>query len=153
MARYKIITIGDEILKSRARDVTKFDDRIDKLVANMVETTLEEDGVGLAAPQIGISKRVIIVLIEEEDQFIPLINPEILETKGEVLGQEGCLSVPGKIGLVNRFDWIKVSYQTTKGEKTTLEAKDMLARIIQHELDHLNGILFVDRAESIEDIK
>ncbi len=152
MARYQIVTIGDEVLKYPAKAVTKFDERIQKLIAQMEETVREENGVGLAAPQVGISKRVILVLLEEEDRFLPMINPEILDRQGgEVLGQEGCLSVPGKIGMVKRWDKLTVRYQDPEGRVQELEAQGMLARIIQHEEDHLNGILFIQRAEQVED--
>lgn len=152
MAIYNVITVGDEILKSNAKEVTKFDDRIDKLIRNMIETLNEEDGVGLAAPQIGISKRVIIAYKEEEDRLIEVINPVIVESEGECLGKEGCLSVPGKIGDVNRFTKIVVEGKNKRGENIRIIATDMFARILQHEIDHLNGILFIDKAENIEEI-
>ena len=152
MAIYNVITVGDEILKSNANEVTKFDDRIDKLIRNMIETLNEEDGVGLAAPQIGISKRVIIAYKEEEDRLIEVINPVIVESEGECLGKEGCLSVPGKIGDVNRFTKIVVEGKNKRGENIRIIATDMFARILQHEIDHLNGILFIDKAENIEEI-
>lgn len=154
MARYQIVTIGDEVLKYPAKAVTKFDDRIQKLLERMEETVREENGVGLAAPQVGISKRVILVLLEEEDRFLPMINPEILDFQGgEVLGQEGCLSVPGKMGFVKRWDKLTVRYQDPEGHEREMEAQGMLARIIQHEADHLNGVLFIQRAEQVEDIE
>ena len=153
MARYTVLTIGEDILRNRAKEVTKFDGRIEKLLDNMMETMNEEDGVGLAAPQIGISKRVIIAYKEDEDKVIELINPEILEVEGEAFGQEGCLSVPGKVGRVKRAQKIRVRGRNAKGEVVELEAEDMFARILQHEIDHLNGILFVDKAEQLEEIR
>ena len=119
----------------------------------MIETLHKEDGVGLAAPQIGISKRVIIAYNEEDDKIYELINPVIIESEGIVSGQEGCLSVPGRIGTVKRFVKIVVEGQNAKGDKIKIEAKDMFARVLQHEIDHLNGILFIDKAENIEEIQ
>lgn len=153
MAIYNIVTVGDEILKVKAKEVTKFDDRIEKLVRNMIETLNEEDGVGLAAPQVGISKRVLIALNEENDIIYELINPVIIEAEGEVVGKEGCLSVPGKVGSVKRHSRIVVEGQNSKGEDIRIEAKDMFARVLQHEIDHLEGVLFIDKAEGLEEIK
>ena len=153
MARYKVVTIGDGILKERAREVGKFDDRITRLLENMKETMFEEDGVGLAAPQIGISKRVIVAYKEDEDRVLELVNPELVEMEGEVLGQEGCLSVPGKLGQVRRAERVLVRGQDAAGNPVEIEAEGMFARILQHEIDHLNGILFVDRAETLEDFQ
>lgn len=153
MAIYNVVTVGDEILKVNAKEVTKFDDRIEKLIRNMIETLHEEDGVGLAAPQIGISKRVIIAYNEEDDKIYELINPVIIESEGLVSGKEGCLSVPGRIGTVKRFVKIVVEGQNAKGDKIKIEAKDMFARVLQHEIDHLNGVLFIDKAENIEEIQ
>ncbi len=150
MAVYQIVTIGDEILREKAKVVTKFDDRIIKLLNNMMETLKMEDGVGLAAPQIGVSKRVIIAFKEDEDKIIEVINPEIISSLGEECGEEGCLSVPGKVGLVKRAKDIVVSGQNAKGESIEYNASGMFARIIQHEIDHLNGILFVDKIEKVE---
>lgn len=150
MAVYQVVTIGDEILRAKAKEVTKFDDRIYKLLNNMMETLIQEDGVGLAAPQIGVSKRVIIAYQEENDKVIELINPEIISSSGEVIDNEGCLSVPGRIGKVNRAKDIVVKGQNADGEPIQINASGMFARIIQHEIDHLNGILFVDKLEKEE---
>lgn len=150
MAVYQVVTIGDEILREQAKEVTKFDDRIIKLLNNMMETLMNEDGVGLAAPQIGVSKRVIIAYQEENDQVIELINPEIISTSGEIIDNEGCLSVPGRVGKVNRAQDIVVRGQNADGQPVQIEASGMFARIIQHEIDHLNGILFIDKLEKEE---
>jgi peptide deformylase len=151
MAVYQVVTIGDEILREKAKEVTKFDDRIYKLLNNMMETLTQEDGVGLAAPQIGVSKRVIIAYNEEIDEVVELINPEIVSYSGEVVDNEGCLSVPGRVGKVNRAKDIIVRGQNADGKPIELNASDMFARIIQHEIDHLNGILFIDKLEKEED--
>lgn len=153
MAVYGVVTNGDAILRETAREVTKFDDRVQRLVGNMIETVILEDGVGLAAPQIGISKRVIIALKDEEEGFMEIVNPVIIEEEGEQIGTEGCLSVPGKIGLVKRAQRIRVLGKNALGEDLDFVAVDMFARIIQHEVDHLNGVLFIDRASNIEDIR
>ncbi|KAF0091407.1 MAG: peptide deformylase [Fusobacteria bacterium] len=150
MAVYQVVTIGDEILRDKAKEVTKFDDRIYKLLNNMMETLMKEDGVGLAAPQIGVSKRVIIAYHEENDKVIELINPEIISASGEVIDNEGCLSVPGRVGKVNRSKDIVVRGQNADGEPIQFNASGMFARIIQHEIDHLNGILFIDKLEKEE---
>lgn len=153
MAIYGVVTNGDAILRETAREVTKFDDRVQRLVGNMIETVILEDGVGLAAPQIGISKRVIIAFKEEKEGFMEVVNPVIIEEEGEQIGTEGCLSVPGKIGMVKRAQRIRVLGKTALGEDLDFVAVDMFARIIQHEVDHLNGVLFIDRASDIEDIR
>ncbi len=150
MAIYQVVTIGDEILREKAKEVTKFDDRIYKLLNNMMETLMKEDGVGLAAPQIGVSKRVIIAYQEENDKVIELINPEIITTSGEVIDSEGCLSVPGRVGKVSRAKDIVVRGQNADGQPIQINASGMFARIIQHEIDHLNGILFIDKLEKEE---
>lgn len=150
MAVYQVVTIGDEILRDKAKEVTKFDDRIYKLLNNMMETLTQEDGVGLAAPQIGVSKRVIIAYNEEIDEVVELINPEIISYSGEIIDNEGCLSVPGRVGKVNRAKDIVVRGQNAEGKPVEFKASDMFARIIQHEIDHLNGILFIDKLEKEE---
>ncbi len=150
MAVYQVITIGDEILREKAKEVTKFDERIYKLLNNMMETLTQEDGVGLAAPQIGVLKRIIIAYNEESDSVIELINPEIVSYSGEIVDNEGCLSVPGRVGKVNRAKDIVVRGQNAVGEPIEINATGMFARIIQHEIDHLNGILFIDKLEKEE---
>ncbi len=150
MAVYQIVTIGDELLRENAKEVTKFDDRIYKLLNNMMETLIKEDGVGLAAPQIGVSKRVIIAYHEESDKVIELINPEIISSSGEVIDNEGCLSVPGRVGKVCRAKDIVIRGQNADGQPIQINASGMFARIIQHEIDHLNGILFIDKLEKEE---
>lgn len=150
MAIYQVLRIGDPFLKETAKEVTKFDDRITKLVNNMKDTMVSQDGVGLAAPQIGISKRVIIV--DDGTGTIEVINPEITFFEGEAWGEEGCLSVPDRMGQVKRWTKITVKGFDQKGNEITIEAEDLLARILQHEIDHLNGVLFVEKAVDIEAI-
>lgn len=143
MALYEILKIGEEVLRDIARPVPEITPNILKLLDNMADTMYHADGVGLAAPQIGISKRVVVIDIG--DGIIELINPEILETKGHETDLEGCLSVPGVNYDVIRSTYVKVRGLNRKGEEFILEGKGLLARAIEHELDHLEGILFIDR--------
>ncbi|AMP20524.1 peptide deformylase [endosymbiont 'TC1' of Trimyema compressum] len=150
MAIYQVLRIGDPFLKETAKEVTKFDERMNKLINNMKDTMRAHYGVGLAAPQIGISKRVIIV--DDGNGLIEVINPEIVKCDGEAVGEEGCLSVPDRMGQVKRFTSVTVRGFDINGNSITIEAEDLLARILQHEIDHLNGILFIEKATDIEAI-
>ncbi|AFS78692.1 peptide deformylase Def [Gottschalkia acidurici 9a] len=133
----------DEILRKKSRVVETIDEKIKILVEDMIETMYKEEGVGLAAPQVGILKRVVVVDIGEGP--ITMINPEILSEEGETIDFEGCLSVPGKRGKVNRPFKVKVKFTDINGEEKTLEGEDFLARAFCHEIDHLDGILYIDR--------
>jgi len=135
----------DEILEKPCRPVTVFNNKLKKLLNDMYDTMIEFDGVGLAAPQVGVDEQIAIVEIDETSGTIEMINPEILETKGEQIGLEGCLSFPGLYGEVSRPFYVKVKAQDRKGRTFTLEAEDYLARAIQHEIDHLHGILFTSK--------
>lgn len=148
MARYNIVEDGDPVLRKIARPVREVDDKIAKLLKNMAETMYHANGVGLAAPQVGISKRVIVVDVGEG--LYSLVNPEITAKSGAQDGPEGCLSVPGMTGDVLRANRITVDAQNEKGEPVTIEAEGFFARAIQHEIDHLDGILFTDKAKHIE---
>ncbi len=145
MAIYDVVQIGDEILRAKAQEVKRFDYRLARLLEDMAETMYDAEGVGLAAPQVGISKRVVV--IDVGDGLIELINPKILETKGSQRGEEGCLSLKGKSGIVTRAKWVKVEAQDRDGEVFQMEGEDFLARAFQHEIDHLDGILYCDLAE------
>jgi peptide deformylase len=145
LAIRKIVNYPAEILEQPCRTVMKFDRKLGKLLNDMYETMIEFDGVGLAAPQIGIDERIAIVDIDDESGTIELINPRILETSGEQTGPEGCLSFPGLYGEVTRPYFVKIEAYNRKGKKYTLEAEDFLARAIQHEMDHLDGILFTSK--------
>ncbi|MFL6517989.1 MAG: peptide deformylase [Bacillus sp. (in: firmicutes)] len=125
--------------------MVKFDKKLAKILDDMYETMIEYDGVGLAAPQIGLAERIAIVDIDDELGTIEMINPVILETSGEQTGPEGCLSFPGLYGEVTRPNFVKIEAFDRKGRKYTLEAEDFLARAIQHEIDHLDGILFTTK--------
>jgi peptide deformylase len=139
---------GDEILRKKSREVPLVDDRIRMLMEDMVETMYEFDGVGLAAPQVGILKRVIVIDVEDGKVY-KMANPKIIDKSGEQSAQEGCLSVPEKKGLVSRPMKVIVEYTNEINEVVRLEAEGLFARAICHEIDHLNGVLFVDRV--IED--
>lgn len=143
MAIRIIRKFDDEILRSKAKEVKKIDESIKNLINDMIETMYEAEGVGLAAPQIGILKRVVV--IDVGDGAIQLINPAIIETEGEDIKVEGCLSFPGVFGEVKRAAKLTVEALDISGEKQIIKAKGLLARALQHEIDHLNGIVFIDK--------
>lgn len=148
MAIRNIREIGDSVLNKVCREVTKVDRKTLNLIDDMIETMYEANGVGLAAPQVGILKRIIVIDASPEgDNPIVFINPEILETDGEQIGDEGCLSIPGKVGTVCRPNYVKVKALNEKMEEFTLEGTELMARALCHEIDHLNGILYVDKTE------
>lgn len=152
MAIRIIVKDPDPVLREPAKEVTKFNSNLQKLLKDMAETMYDADGVGLAAPQIGISKRVIVVDVGDESGLISMVNPVIVEEEGEQLGPEGCLSIPNLNGDVNRAERVVVSGQTAEGKPFTVEATGFQARAFQHEVDHLNGILFTDLAVNVYDI-
>ena len=139
----------DPVLRERAKEVTKFNASLHKLLDDMAETMYDADGVGLAAPQVGILKRVFVVDADEEHGLLELINPEIVSREGEQLGAEGCLSIPGLQGDVKRAFRVTIKAQDRHGNPVQYEGSELLARAFQHELDHLNGVLFLDLAESV----
>jgi peptide deformylase len=143
MALRNIRTDDDEILRKKSKAVDEVNDRIKVLVKDMIETMYDANGVGLAAPQVGILKRVAVVDVGEGVHVF--INPEIIEKEGACVGLEGCLSLPGKQGEVERPARIKVKALNEKGEEFVLEAEDFFARAICHEVDHLDGVLFIDK--------
>lgn len=145
MAIRKIVLHPADILEKSCKPVVKFDKKLAKLLDDMYDTMLEYDGVGLAAPQIDLDARIAVVDIDDEHGTIEMINPVVLETSGEQTGPEGCLSFPGLFGEVTRPNFVKIEAFDRKGRKYTLEAEDFLARAIQHEIDHLNGILFTSK--------
>lgn len=150
MALRNIVIEGDEILRKRAREVPEINERICMILDDMLETMREQDGVGLAAPQVGILKRIFIV--EIEGQLIELINPEILETDGVQSEDEGCLSVPGMVGTVERPAYIKIKGLRRDGQEVTCEGRGLLAIALSHEYDHLEGILYTDKAMNVREI-
>lgn len=146
MALRNIRYEGDEVLRKKSRELSVVDDRIRELLNDMVETMYHYEGVGLAAPQVGILRRAVVIDVED-GRVYKMINPKIIEKSGEQSGQEGCLSVKEKKGIVKRPMNVTVQYSDENGEPITLKAEGLLARAICHEVDHLEGILFVDRVK------
>ena len=146
MAIRNIREIGEEILTKKCKEVTEMTDRTRYLIEDMLDTLYEANGVGLAAPQVGVLKRIAVIDVTGEDPYI-LINPRILETGGEQTGSEGCLSVPGKAGIVTRPNYVKVAALDVDMKPFELEGTELLARAICHELDHLDGHLYVEKVE------
>lgn len=144
MAVYQIVEIGSEVLREKSMEVKQVTPNIVKLIDNMLETMYDADGVGLAAPQIGVAKRVIVIDVGEGP--IEMVNPVILDREGEKVDDEGCLSIPGVTGPVSRATRVRVQGLDREGQLKELIAEDLLARAFQHEIDHLEGVLFVDKA-------
>ncbi len=144
MALRKIREIGDPVLTKQCKEVTEITPRIRDLIDDMFETLYDAEGVGLAAPQVGILKRIVVIDVTGEDPIL-LINPRILETSGEQEGYEGCLSVPGKSGIVTRPNYVKVLAYDENLKPFELEGTELLARALCHELDHLAGHLYVEK--------
>ncbi|NLW65777.1 MAG: peptide deformylase [Clostridiales bacterium] len=152
MAIRKILEKGDPTLEKHCRPVTNFNERLHTLLDDMKETMVKGNGVGLAAPQVGVLRRAVVVLetnVEDEGEefIIELINPEIIEQSGEQTGPEGCLSVPGEYGIVTRPDFVKVRAQNRNGDTFEYTGEGLTARCFCHEIDHLEGVLFTQRAE------
>ena len=150
MAIRNVVLEGDEILRKKCREVTEVTDRIRMTMEDMLETMRSEYGVGIAAPQVGIMRRMFIAE-PEPGRVYYMINPVILEQSGADPGDEGCLSVPVKIGTVTRPDYIKIEALDLSGDKQTYEFHDFDARVMCHEYDHLDGILYIDKAVNIRD--
>ncbi len=146
MAIRNIREMGDEVLTKKCREVTEMTPRVKELIEDMLETMYEANGVGLAAPQVGILKRIVVIDTTGEDPHI-LINPRIVETSGEQTGNEGCLSVPGKCAVVTRPNYVKAVALDVNMKEFELEGTELLARAICHEVDHLEGRLYVEKAE------
>ena len=145
MGLRKILTDKEPALHKVCKPVTDFDSKLHKLLDDMTDTLLDSGGVGLAAPQVGILRRIFLVDIgEEEPEIVEFINPEILETDGEQFGPEGCLSVPGKYGLVKRPYYVKVKAQDRNGEWFEAEGEELIGRCFCHENDHLDGIVYTE---------
>ena len=154
MGLRKILTDKEPALHKVCKPVTSFDWRLHKLLEDMKDTLIDSGGVGLAAPQVGILRRV--VLVDTGEEILELINPELIETDGEQVGAEGCLSVPGKYGLVKRPYWAKVRAQDRDGDWFEAEGEELIARCFCHELDHLDGIIYtqvMDRFLTMEELE
>ena len=150
MAKLQIRKIGDDVLRKVCRPVEEITPRIHTLLDDMVETMRHAEGVGLAAPQVGILRRIVVIEVEE-GEVLELINPRIVATAGEQEGAEGCLSVPGRRGVVKRPKHVTVRALNRHGEEIEISGSDLLARAFCHELDHLDGKLYVDRATYMEE--
>ena len=155
MALRKILTEGDPTLYKKSRPVERFDERLHILLDDMKETLADANGAGLAAPQVGILRRGVVV-VDADDQMVELVNPELIHTEGEQTGLEGCLSVPGKYGLVTRPYKARVRAQDRNGKVFELDGEEIVARCFCHELEHLDGHLFVehtDRLYTVEELE
>ncbi len=147
MALRNIRIIGDELLSKQSRKITEINERILQLLDDMAETMYEADGVGLAAPQVGVLRRAVVIDVGEG--LVKLINPEVMEAEGDECEIEGCLSVPEEVGFVHRPARVKVRAQNENGEEIEIEAEGLYKKALCHEIDHLNGLLFTDVAETI----
>lgn len=149
MAKLKIVKVGDDILRKKCRPVDEITPKILTLLDDMAETMRAAEGVGLAAPQVGILRRVVVIEVEE-GKLIELINPKIIAYSGEQEGQEGCLSVPGKWGTTKRPKHVTVRATNRNGEEFEINGSDLLAKAFCHEIDHLDGKLYIDIAKNIQ---
>ncbi len=147
MAVLTLCSRHDPVLRRKAKKVTNIDGSIQRLIDNMIDTMRAVSGVGLAAPQVGVSLRIAVIEIPDDDVIV-LINPEIIKRGGERLLSEACLSVPGYYGEIMRSVWVKVKTQDRHGRTTRLRGEGLLAQVLEHEIDHLNGILYADHLES-----
>ncbi|MFC2069965.1 peptide deformylase [Chloroflexota bacterium] len=152
MAILPIRVAPDPVLRQKAKRINRIDGSVKRLIDDMIETMNAAPGVGLAAPQVGISLRVIVICLPEQEAFA-LINPEIVRRKGERVVNEGCLSVPGYVGELKRSESVTVKGRDPSGKDIRIKADELLAHVLEHEIDHTNGILYIDRLESIDDLR
>ncbi len=153
MAVLPIRTLPEAVLRQKAKKVSTIDASIRKLVADMQETLHDDEGrVGLAAPQIGVSLRVVVIGLPDEEDMI-MINPEIVKKKGERQVSEGCLSLPGYIGELNRAETVTAKWRDLNGKEVRIKAEGLLAQAIEHEIDHLNGHIYIDHMESTDNLR
>ncbi len=151
MAIRNVVQVGDDVLRKKCFEVTAFDEKLASLLDDLKDTVRREEGAGLAAPQVGVLRRVVVVDVDEG--FFELVNPVITAQKGEQTGWEGCLSVRGRRGVVTRPQTVKVEYFDRAGRRKKLVAHGFFARAVCHELDHLDGVLYTDRAARVERVK
>ena len=149
MAVLKIRKYGDPMLRRRAAEVGEITPALRETIADMIETMYDEVGLGLAAPQVGVSLRLMVVGLEDGRDAQALINPVIVERGGQVTAEEGCLSIPGIYAPVTRAEWVKVETKDVEGRPLTVHGRGLLARVLQHEMDHLDGILFIDLLDPV----
>jgi peptide deformylase len=152
MAIVPIRVLPDPVLRQKSKRVSLIDRSIDRLIGNMVEAMHSANGVGLAASQIGVPLRVIVIGIPEQEEIV-IINPQIVRRSGERLVNEGCLSVPGYMGEIKRSTSVTVKGRDPQGKEIRIKANELLAQALEHEIDHLNGILYIDRLEKMEDLR
>ncbi|MBN2076028.1 MAG: peptide deformylase [Dehalococcoidales bacterium] len=152
MAVIPIRIAPDPVLRQKAKRVRNIDGSIHKLIKDMLETMHDAPGVGLAAPQVGVPLRVVVIGIPEQEDFA-LINPEVVKTRGERVVSEGCLSIPGYVGQLKRAESVTVKGRDPSGKEVRIKAEELLAQALEHEIDHVNGILYTDRLESEDDLK
>jgi len=149
MAVLPIRIAPDPVLREKGKRVRNIDGSVNRLVGDMIETLHAAKGVGLAAPQVGVSRRVIVIHLPEQE-VITLINPQVVRRKGERVVNEGCLSVPGYVGEITRSEAVTVKGRNREGQEIRIKAEKLLAQALEHEIDHINGILFVDHLESLD---
>lgn len=152
MAILPIRIAPDPVLRQKAKRVRNINGSLRKLITNMLETTRSASGVGLAAPQIGVPLRVIVLSLPEQEDIV-LINPEIVRKNGERVINEGCLSIPGYVGEITRAEKVTVKGRDRTGKAIRIKAEDLLAQALEHEIDHLNGVLYIDRLESRDKLR
>jgi peptide deformylase len=149
MAVLSVRKYGDPVLRRRAKTVESVTPEVRRIIADMVDTMYDEVGLGLAAPQVGISLRLMVVGDDDGREARALINPVIAEQGGEVLAEEGCLSIPGVFAPVRRAEWVRLDAQDSDGAPVSITARGLRARVFQHEMDHLDGVLFIDRLDPV----
>lgn len=147
MSKLDIVVAGNPVLRMQAAEVKKIDKKLQRFLKDMADTMYAADGVGLAAPQVGVSKRIVVIDVGEG--LIEMINPVIVKKEGSVIGGEGCLSVPDYEGEVERAEYVECEFTDRNGKRMLLQTDGLLAIAVQHELDHLDGVLFIDKAKSI----
>ena len=151
MAIRNVVQVGDDVLRKKCFAVARFDEKLATLLDDMKDTVRKEEGAGLAAPQVGVLRRAVVIDVEEG--FFELVNPVIVQAKGEQIGYEGCLSVRGRRGVVRRPMEVTVEFFDRFGKPQKLTARGFFARAVCHELDHLDGVLYIDKAESVEGVR
>ena len=149
MAVLKVRKYGDSVLRRKAAEITEVTPDLRKNIADMVDTMYDEAGIGLAAPQVGISLRLMVVGHDERRAPRALINPAIVDRDGQVTAEEGCLSIPGVFAQITRSEWVDVEATDVDGQPVKIHGRGLLARVLQHEIDHLDGVLFIDRLDPV----
>ncbi len=152
MAVIPIRVLPDPILRQKAKRVKNLDGSLHKLIEDMLETLPAANGVGLAAPQVGVSLRVAVIAIPDQPEIV-LINPEVVRCQGERLVDEGCLSIPGYVGQIKRAESVTVKARDRQGREIRIKADELLAQALEHEIDHLNGVLYIDHLDSAADLR